>query len=65
MSKAFEEIEKDLDYLGATDWGEKPWGQIKRSRKKKKQRRNRSERHKTKQNPERFDEYKVNLGWEW
>ena len=65
MPKGFQQIEKEIDYNAVTNWGDKPWGKVKRSRKWKKERLHRCERHRANINPECEPLYKRLTGFEW
>jgi hypothetical protein len=60
-----EQIEHEMDYLVATDFGQKPWGKVKRSHKDKKKRMHRQERRKYKEDFEYTPEYRKYYGYEW
>lgn len=64
MSRA-QQIEKELDWQSATDWGDKPWGIKKRSHRYEKDLQHRRERRRAKHDPECGPEYKKYDGHDW
>ena len=59
------QIEKELDWQSATDWGAKPWGKKKKSYKSEKRQQHQRERRRAKQDPECASEYHKYDGYIW
>ena len=60
-----QQIEREMDHISATDWGEKPWGIKKRSHRYEKNQQHRRERRRAKNDQECGPEYRKYNDYEW